>query len=74
MAKTSTAGTGRRLLHTREAVAQRSGQRVSAVPGISAIGGGCVLSDGVTVVGAVSGPHGGDLVAVKLCEVVGHHH
>ena len=57
-----------------EAVAQRSGQPVSGVGGFSAVGDGCVLSGGVTVVGAVSGPHGGDLVTVKLGEVVGHHH
>ena len=57
----------------REAVAQRSGQPVSAAAGISAVREGCVLRGVVTVVGAVSGPHGGDLVTVKLGDVVGHH-
>jgi fructose-1,6-bisphosphatase/inositol monophosphatase family enzyme len=35
-----------------------------------AAGGSGVVAGGVTVVGAVSGPHSGDLVTVKLGEVV----
>jgi hypothetical protein len=63
-----------RLLHPDEAVAQRSGQPLPAIADSSSVGYGCAWSDGVTVVGAVSGPHSGDLVTMKLGEVVGHHH
>jgi hypothetical protein len=63
-----------RRSHTWEAVAQTLGQPVSAVADSSGVGDGCVLNGGVTVVGAVSGPHGGHLVTMKLGEIVGHHH
>jgi hypothetical protein len=62
------------LLVCHEAVAQRSGQPLPAIADSSSVGYGCAWSDGVTVVGAVSGPHSGDLVTMKLGEVVGHHH
>jgi hypothetical protein len=56
-----------------EAVAQRFGR--SASVGAAGSDAGAVRADvgGVTAVGAVSGPLGGDLVAVKLGQVVGCH-
>src|ERR1019366_3870111 len=41
--------------------------------GMCAVGGGQVVIGGITTGGAVSGPLGGDVVAVELGEVVGCH-
>jgi hypothetical protein len=56
-----------------EAVAQRSGWSAFATGGGYGVADGSVVIGGVTSGGAVSGPLGGDFVAVKLCEVVGCH-
>ena len=55
------------------------GRRAKVWTSASSAAGGCgvadgsVVSGGVTTTGAVSGPCGGDLVAVELGEVVGRH-
>jgi hypothetical protein len=51
-------------LQSAEAVAQRSRRSTPTLDGGSGVGDGCGVSAGVTTVGAVSGPYGGDLVPV----------
>ena len=61
------------LVLSPEAVAQTSARSAVRVGGGSGVGDGPGLIGGSTARGAVSGPPGGDLVAVELGEVVGHH-